>query len=85
MILSINSNYLVKQHQPVDHSNGEELCFLCGTDLITKYYLDDLRFAVVMHVKQGVPGGTHKAYVRPAQIPVAGIHRNIMCLDRVSL
>jgi hypothetical protein len=27
------------QHQPVDFCNGEELCFLSGTDWILKYHL----------------------------------------------
>jgi hypothetical protein len=31
MILTSNSNYLLKQHQPVDLSNGKVLCFFfCG-------------------------------------------------------
>jgi hypothetical protein len=42
-ILSVNSDYFLKQHQPVYLCNGEELCFLCGTDWILKYYLDELR------------------------------------------
>jgi hypothetical protein len=32
MILSVNSDYFLKQHQLVDLCNGEALCFLCGTD-----------------------------------------------------
>jgi hypothetical protein len=27
-----NRDYFLKQRQPVDLCNGEELCFLCGTD-----------------------------------------------------
>jgi hypothetical protein len=42
MILRINSDYFLKQRQPVDLCNGEVLCFLCGTDWILKYYLDEL-------------------------------------------
>jgi hypothetical protein len=43
MILTVNSDYFFKQHQPVDLNNGEVLCFLCGTDCILKYYLDKIR------------------------------------------
>jgi hypothetical protein len=43
MILWINIDYFHKQHQPVDLCNGGVLCFLCGTDWIVKYYLDELR------------------------------------------
>jgi hypothetical protein len=43
MILRVNSDYFINQRYPVDLCNGEELCFLCGTDLILKYYLDELR------------------------------------------
>jgi hypothetical protein len=32
VILIVNSDYFPEQHQPVDRRNGEELCFLCGTD-----------------------------------------------------
>jgi hypothetical protein len=32
MILAVNSYYILKQRQPVDLCNGEELRFLCGTD-----------------------------------------------------
>jgi hypothetical protein len=32
MILTINSDYFLKQLQPVDLCNVEVLCFLCGTD-----------------------------------------------------
>jgi hypothetical protein len=32
MILTVNSDYLLKQRQPVDLCNGEVWCFLCGTD-----------------------------------------------------
>jgi hypothetical protein len=39
MILTVNSDYFLTQCQPVDLYNGEELCFLCGTDWIPKYYL----------------------------------------------
>jgi hypothetical protein len=43
MILIINSYYFFVQHKPVDLGNGEELCFLCGTDWILKYYSNELR------------------------------------------
>jgi hypothetical protein len=43
MILIINSDYFLKQRQPVDLCNCEVLCFLWGTDWILKYYLDKLR------------------------------------------
>jgi hypothetical protein len=43
MILNVNRDYFIKQRQPVDLSNGEELCFLRGTDWILKCYLDELR------------------------------------------
>jgi hypothetical protein len=49
MILSVNSDYFLKQGQPVDLCNGEELCFLCGTDWIIKYYVDELRLQGVKH------------------------------------
>jgi hypothetical protein len=43
-ILNVNSSdYFLKQSQSVDLRNGEVLCFLCGTDWILKYYLDELR------------------------------------------
>jgi hypothetical protein len=47
MILTVNSDYFLKLHQPVDFCNGEVLCFLRGTDLIIKYYLDELRLQKV--------------------------------------
>jgi hypothetical protein len=43
MVLTINSDYFLKQRQPVDLCDGEVLCFLCGTDWILKYYLDEIR------------------------------------------
>jgi hypothetical protein len=43
MILIVISDYFLKQRKPVDLCNGEELCFLCGTDWILRYYLDELR------------------------------------------
>jgi hypothetical protein len=43
MILTVNSDYFLKQYYVVDLCNGEELYFLCGTDWILKYYLDELR------------------------------------------
>jgi hypothetical protein len=32
MILTVNSDYFLKQRQLADLCNGEVLCFLCGTD-----------------------------------------------------
>jgi hypothetical protein len=43
MILSVNSDCFLEQHQPVDHCNGEVLCFLSDTDWIFKYYSEELR------------------------------------------
>jgi hypothetical protein len=43
MILTVNGGYFLKQHQSVDLCNGEVLCFLCGTEWIIKYYLDEPR------------------------------------------
>jgi hypothetical protein len=42
-ILSVNSDYFLKQRLPLYLCNGKELCFLCGTDRIFKYSLDELR------------------------------------------
>jgi hypothetical protein len=42
-ILTVNSDYFLKQRQPVDLYNGEVRCFLCGTDWILVYYLDELQ------------------------------------------
>jgi hypothetical protein len=42
MILSVNRDYFLKHHQSLDLCNGEVLCFLCGTEWIIKYYLDQL-------------------------------------------
>jgi hypothetical protein len=50
MILTVNSDYFLKQRQPVDLCNGEVLCFLCGTDRILIYYLDELRLQRVEQV-----------------------------------
>jgi hypothetical protein len=36
MILSVNTDYFLKQRLQVDICNGEELCFLCGRDWILK-------------------------------------------------
>jgi hypothetical protein len=47
MIVRINSDYFLKQRKPVDPCGGEELCFLCGTGWILKYYLDDFRLQKV--------------------------------------
>jgi hypothetical protein len=43
MILKINSGCFLKQRQPVDLRNGEVWYFLCGTDWIIKYHIDELR------------------------------------------
>jgi hypothetical protein len=42
-VLIVNSDCFPKQHQPIDRCHGDVLCFLCGTDWILKYYLDELR------------------------------------------
>jgi hypothetical protein len=47
MILSVISDYFLKQRQPVDLCNGEVFCFPWGTDLIIKFYLDALSLKVV--------------------------------------
>jgi hypothetical protein len=47
MILHVNSDYFLEQRQPVYLCNGEVSCFLCGTDWIIKYYLDELRLQTV--------------------------------------
>jgi hypothetical protein len=43
MILSLNGDYILEQHQPVDLCNGEVWCSLWGTDNFLKYYKDELR------------------------------------------
>jgi hypothetical protein len=43
IILRMNSDYFLEQHQPADLCNGEVLCFICGKNWIFKYYLDELR------------------------------------------
>jgi hypothetical protein len=48
MILTVNCDYLLEQREPVDLCDGEVLCFLCGTDWILKYYLDELRLQRVI-------------------------------------
>jgi hypothetical protein len=47
MILAANGNCILEQHQPVHLCNGEMLCFLQGTDIMFKYYLDELQLQVV--------------------------------------
>jgi hypothetical protein len=42
MILRVNCQCYFKRHQPLDLCNGKVWCFLCGTDWIFKYYLDEL-------------------------------------------
>jgi hypothetical protein len=41
-ILTVNSDYFLKQRYRIDLCNGEVRCLLRGTDWILKYYLDDL-------------------------------------------
>jgi hypothetical protein len=41
MILIMNSNYYLKQHQSFNPCNGEVLCSLRGTAWNLKYYLDE--------------------------------------------
>jgi hypothetical protein len=48
MVLTVNSDYFLKQHQPVDLCNGEVCCSLWGTDWNLKYYLDELRLQSVI-------------------------------------
>jgi hypothetical protein len=50
MILTVNSDYFLKQHWPNYLCNGEELCFLCGTDWIFKYRWDELRLQRVNYI-----------------------------------
>jgi hypothetical protein len=51
VILSVNSDYFLKQRQPVDLCNGEVLCFLCGTDWILKCYLESFSFKGLIVIK----------------------------------
>jgi len=39
MVLAVNSEYFLKQHQPVDHCNGEVWCSLWSKDWILKHYI----------------------------------------------
>jgi hypothetical protein len=32
MVISVNRDHFLKQHEPVDLCNDEVWCFLCGTD-----------------------------------------------------
>jgi hypothetical protein len=43
MIFIVNTYYFLKRRQQVDLCNGEVWCFLCSTDLMLKYHLDELR------------------------------------------
>jgi hypothetical protein len=43
VILSVNRDYFHKQRQQIDLFCGEVWCFICGTNWILKYYLDELR------------------------------------------
>jgi hypothetical protein len=47
VILTVNSDYFLKQHQSADLCNGDVCCSLWGTDWIIKYYLDQLRIQMV--------------------------------------
>lgn len=44
MILTVISDYILKQNWLVDPCFGKVLCFFCGTDIIVKYYLHQLYF-----------------------------------------
>jgi hypothetical protein len=46
IFLIVNTDYLPKQHWPVDLCNGDGLCSLRGMDWILKY-LDELRLQTV--------------------------------------
>jgi hypothetical protein len=43
MILNVNSDYFLKQHQPVELCNGQVLCFSAVQTEFIKYYLDKLK------------------------------------------
>jgi hypothetical protein len=43
MILTVDSDYFLKQLQLLDLCNSEVWCSIWGTDWIIKYYLDELR------------------------------------------
>jgi hypothetical protein len=47
----VNSDYVLKQQQPADLCNGKVLCFLCGTDSMFNYYLDELCGRLVLASK----------------------------------
>jgi hypothetical protein len=47
IILRINSDYFLQQHQPIGLFNGDRLRFICGKNRIFKYYLDELRIQSV--------------------------------------
>jgi hypothetical protein len=53
MILNVNSDYFLKQRQPVDLCNGEVWCFLCSTVWILKCYLYELRLQCVKYKTDG--------------------------------
>jgi hypothetical protein len=50
MILGVNNDHFLKQHQPVAHCNSEVWCSLCGTARIIKYYMDEPRLQRVKTV-----------------------------------
>jgi hypothetical protein len=47
MIPNVNSDYFLKQRQPIDLCNGEVLCFLYDTELIIKYFHELLRLKMI--------------------------------------
>jgi hypothetical protein len=55
MILIVNRDYFLEQHQQIDLGNDEVLCFLWGTDWILKYHLDELRLEILFDLWAGLP------------------------------
>jgi hypothetical protein len=43
VVLRVYSDCFLKQHQSIGTCSGKVLCFLCGTEWISKYYFDELR------------------------------------------
>jgi hypothetical protein len=70
MILTVNMYYFLKQHQQVEISNGEVWCFICGTDWILEYYLDELRL-------QRVEKTMTSLSARTLQAPVPSVKRAV--------
>jgi hypothetical protein len=50
MFLKINTDYFLKQRQPVNESNGDERCFLCGKDRIFKYFDSNFVFKGLKYI-----------------------------------